>query len=160
MEKNNVKFIAFNAIIAAVYAVLTLAISPIAYGAVQLRVSEIMVFLAFYNKKYIPGLVLGCFIANLFSPLGIWDVCFGTVATIFTLLAMSAFKNRYLAAFLGGVFNGLIVGVELTLLFKELPLFLNIFYVFAGEFAVLLIGAIIFKMLEKNKVLMERLELH
>ena len=71
---SKVKTIAFNAIIAAIYAVMTLAISPIAYGAVQLRVSEIIIFLAFYNKKYIPGLVLGCIIANLFSPLGLWKV--------------------------------------------------------------------------------------
>ncbi|HBG67253.1 Uncharacterized membrane protein [Kandleria vitulina] len=156
---SKVKTIAFNAIIAAIYAVMTLAISPIAYGAVQLRVSEIIIFLAFYNKKYIPGLVLGCIIANLFSPLGLWDVCFGTVATILTLLAMNALSNRYLAAIAGGVFNGIIVGVELTILFKELPLFLNIFYVFAGEFAILLIGAFIFGMIEKNKVLMEHLEL-
>ena len=66
----SVKLIVVNAMIASVYAALTLAISPIAYSEIQFRLSEIMVFLAFYNKKYIPGLIIGCIIANLFSPMG------------------------------------------------------------------------------------------
>ena len=67
---NGVKEVAINAMIACVYAALTIACSSIAYGGIQFRISEILIFLAFYNKKYIPGLIIGCFLANLPSPLG------------------------------------------------------------------------------------------
>lgn len=59
-----------NAMIGAAYAVLTILISPIAYGAVQMRLTEIIVLLACYNKKFIPGLTIGCLLANLASQ---WD---------------------------------------------------------------------------------------
>lgn len=151
----NVSIIAMNAMIACVYAVLTIAIAPIAYGGIQMRVSEIMVFLAFYNKKYIPGLVLGCFIANMASPMGIWDMCFGTTATFLACIAMYQLKNLYLAALAGAVINGIIVGTELYLAL-ELPFIINVFYVFIGELIVLVIGAILFQFLEKNETLMKK----
>ena len=72
----NTRTITQNAIIACAYAILTLVIAPLAYSEIQFRLSEIMVFLAFYNKKYIPGLIIGCFIANMPSPLGFYDMFF------------------------------------------------------------------------------------
>ena len=80
MKKLNTKMIALNAIIAAVYAAFTILLAPISYGSIQMRISEIMIFLAFYNKDYIPGLVLGCLIANIPSGLGAFDMVFGTLA--------------------------------------------------------------------------------
>ena len=149
MNNKKVQVIAMNAMIAAVYAVLTILISPIAYGAVQMRLTEIIVLLACYNKKFIPGLTIGCLLANLASPMGLYDICFGTAATLIACLGMYYFKN----VFVGGAVNGLIVGLELYLAL-ELPFMINAFYVFVGEFVVLVIGAILFKCLEKNKTLM------
>ena len=103
--KIDTKTIAFNAIIAAVYGALTILLAPISYGSIQMRISEIMVFLAFYNKKYIPGLVLGCFIANIPSPLGLWDICFGTLATLIAVIAINKLPNRYLGALAGALAN-------------------------------------------------------
>lgn len=158
MKKLDIKTIALNAIIAAAYAALTLVLTPISYGSIQMRISEIMVFFAFYNRKYIPGLVLGCFIANLTSPLGAWDICFGTFATLIAVICMWKVKNRYLGALLGGLVNGVIVGAELTIVFKELPFDLNALYVFIGEFAVLVIGAFVFSVIEKNSTVMKVLD--
>lgn len=155
MKKFDVQTIAINGVIAAAYAALTLLLSPISYGSVQMRISELMIFLAFYNKKYIPGLVLGCFLANLGSPLGLYDICFGTLATLLAVVAMWKVNNRYLGALLGGVFNGLIVGAELTIVFKELPFYLNAFYVFIGEVVILMIGAFVFGLVEKNTAVMK-----
>ena len=59
MKNRKVQLLAMNALIASVYAVLTILISPIAYGALQMRLTEIIVLLACYNKKYIPGLTIG-----------------------------------------------------------------------------------------------------
>ena len=147
MNNKKVHVIAMNAMIAAVYAVLTILISPIAYGAVQMRLTEIIVLLACYNKKFIPGLTIGCLLANLASPMGLYDICFGTTATLIACLGMYYFKNVFVGAFIGGA------GLELYLAL-ELPFMINAFYVFVGEFVVLVIGAILFKCLEKNKTLM------
>ena len=67
---DNTKSLIMNAGIAALYAVLTIALAPISYGPVQVRLSEAMTLLAFVNPKLLPGLVIGCFAANLTSPLG------------------------------------------------------------------------------------------
>ncbi|WP_455682545.1 QueT transporter family protein [Thomasclavelia sp.] len=151
MNKNiSVKLIAINAMIASIYAVLTLAISPIAYSEIQFRLSEIMVFLAFYNKKYIPGLTIGCIIANLFSPMGLLDVIFGTTSTIIVCIFMYIIKNRYLAATVGALTTGIIIGGELWYAY-QIPYLINALYVAIGELIVLVIGALVFKILENNK---------
>ena len=151
----NVKIIALNAMMACVYAVLTMAIAPLSYGAIQMRISEIIVFLAFYNKKYIPGLIVGCFVANTISPMGIMDMFFGTLSTVVVCVAMYQLKNRYIAAIAGGVITGLIVGAELYIAL-DLPFLINAFYVFVGEVVILLIGALLFKLLENNQTLMKK----
>lgn len=154
MKKQDVKTIAMNALIAAVYAALTIGLAPISYGQIQMRISEIMIFLAFYNKKYIPGLVIGCFIANVPSSLGFYDMIFGTMATLIAVITINRISNRYLGGILGGIINGFIVGIELTLVFKT-PLIMNVIYVFIGETIILEIGAFLFGLLEKNKALMK-----
>ena len=70
-------------------------------------------------------------------------------------LGMYYVKNVFAGALIGGVVNGLIVGLELYLAL-ELPFMINAFYVFIGEFIVLIIGAFLFKCLEKNKTLMDK----
>lgn len=143
----SVQTIAMNAMIAGVYAALTFALSPIAYLEIQCRLSEVMVLLAFYNKKFIPGLVVGCFLANIPSPLGAMDMVFGTLSTLLVCIAIHYSKNRYVAAFLGAIITGIVIGIELHIAFN-IPLIINMIYVFIGEFVVLLIGAIAFKTIE------------
>ncbi len=148
--KFDTKLLAKNAIIAGIYAVFTLVIAPLAYSEIQFRLSEIIVFLAFYNKKYIPGLVIGCFLANIPSTLGWFDMVFGTFSTFLVCIAMYKTTNKYLAAFIGAVITGIIVGFELHLAFG-IPFVINAIYVAIGEGAVLFIGAILFNSLSKNK---------
>lgn len=154
-KKKDLKIVAMNAMIACVYAALTIAIAPLAYGEIQARISEVIVFLAFYNRKYIPGLVVGCLISNIPSTLGAADMVFGTFSTLCVCLAMYYLKNIYLAALAGGAITGIIVGAELSIIFK-IPFLINAVYVFIGEFIVLLIGAVLFKMLEKNENFMTK----
>ena len=154
MKKLNTKMIALNAIIAAVYAAFTILLAPISYGSIQMRISEIMIFLAFYNKDYIPGLVLGCLIANIPSGLGAFDMVFGTFATLLAVIAMWKLDNKYLAALVGGLINGVIVGLELKFALG-LPFIASAASVFAGEFAVLVIGAIIFTCVQKNETIIK-----
>ena len=90
--------------------------------------------------------------------MGLYDICFGTAATFIACIGMYYVKNVFAGAFIGGVVNGLLVGLELYLAF-ELPFLINAFYVFAGEIIVLFIGAFIFKALEKNDSLMKIIKL-
>ena len=145
----SVKIIVINAMIASIYPALTLVISPIAYSEIQFRLSEIMVFLAFYNRKYIPGLIIGCIVANLFSPMGLLDVIFGTISTIIVCISMYLIKNRYLAAITGALITGIIIGGELWYAY-QIPYLINALYVAIGELIVLIIGAFIFNVLEHN----------
>ena len=144
-----------NAMIAGVYAALTIICSSISYGGIQFRVSEILILLAFYNKKFIPGLVAGCFIANMPSTLGVADMFFGTLATLIAVVLINKVKNLYTAAFIGAIVNGIIVGAELYLVLK-LPFMINALSVFFGEIVVLMLGVAVFKRIEKNDSFMNK----
>lgn len=98
MRNNTVKVLTIQALIAAIYVVLTVAIAPFSYGAIQFRISESLSQLVVFSKKYWFPITLGVAIANIFSPLGIVDVFFGTLGTGLAL-AISIFifkfvKNR------------------------------------------------------------------
>lgn len=155
MNKVLMRHVAMNAMIACLYATLTILIAPIAYGGMQFRISEVMIFLAFYNKRYISGLTIGCFLANLVSPMGVWDIIFGTIATFIACIAMNYLNNLYLGAIAGSVVNGLIIGAELYFALG-LPFIINALYVFISEFVVLVIGVQLFKLLECNEQFMEK----
>ena len=70
-------------LIGALYAVLTYVSSMmgLAYGEVQFRISEALTILPVFTPAAIPGLVIGCIIANIGSPFGMVDIVCGTLAT-------------------------------------------------------------------------------
>ncbi|MCY6483106.1 QueT transporter family protein [Clostridium aestuarii] len=148
------------ALVAAIYAVLTIGLNPISYGAIQFRLSEVMVLLAFIDPLYIPGLVLGCAIANLFSPLGIVDVVVGSFATFISVYMISKSK-RLFAASLWPTINCIFVGAELHFIL-ELPFWLTTLQVALGEFVVVtIIGYPLFKyMILNNKNLINALKIN
>lgn len=158
MRKNeffNVKNMTRLALVAAMYVAMTLAVPALSFSAIQCRFSEILVLLCFYRRDYSAALILGCFIANLFSPLGWYDLVFGAAATALAVLPMYRVKNIFLAALLPVVTNGVLVGIELTLAFGD-PVWINIGSVALGELIVMIAGAVIFKFVfEKNARLMQ-----
>ena len=80
-----------SAIIAALYAALTLLLAPISYGNIQCRVSEAFTVLPMVLPQSIPGLFVGCLIANIFSPTpSIWDIVFGSLTTLIAALTRCA----------------------------------------------------------------------
>lgn len=159
MNKNNtVRRLVRTAIIAALYAVVTIVLAPISYGAVQFRLSEIMVLLAFFDPFYIGGLTLGCFIANILGPNGVADVIFGTLATFISVYAISftgkLIKNNKISLIIASlwptIFNGLIIGWMLNYLY-QLPLILSIGEVAIGELVVVTIVGVPVIRLIQNK---------
>lgn len=161
-ERNNftkdTNFLVRSAVVAALYAVLTLLAPMPQYGPIQFRFSEILVLLVFYNRKYIPGLVLGCAIANLFSPMAWFDVIFGTLSSYIAFKLMTKTDNLFIAS----LFPVLLVSVPALgtyFLLDSSGAFITMLFSFmASEFVMVsIIGVIIFKILENNKAFMRKL---
>ncbi|SKC50168.1 QueT transporter family protein [Maledivibacter halophilus] len=153
MKNISVNNLIKTAVIAAIYAAITMALAPISYGDIQFRLSEVLILLAFIDPLYIPGLVLGCLLANFGSPLGPIDVMAGSFATLLSVMAIhqtrkslgNNFKALIIASLWPVIFNGLIVGWMLNYVLN-LPFWASAAYVALGEFVVVSIaGVIIFK---------------
>lgn len=140
--KNTQKLVS-AAVIGALYAVLTMALSPISYGPLQFRVSEVLCILPFFMPFTAWGLFFGCVIANLVSAAGILDVVFGSLATLGACICMAVFgkkdsiSNRVFACLMPVLWNGVIVGATLTVAVAGLnPLKeFGAFCVYAGQVA-------------------------
>ncbi len=102
------------AIIAAIYAALTLFLPIPQYGAVQLRVAEAMTLLPFLFPEAIPGLAVGCFIANLFGSPFMLDWFVGTTATLIAAIWVSKLKNKWLTPIPPVLCNAVLVGAEIA----------------------------------------------
>lgn len=167
MKKDN-QFITRTALIAAAYAALTYAFAWMSYEQIQFRISEVLVLFAFIEPRYGLGLVLGCILANLASPLGVIDIVVGSFATLLAIMfivlvrkLLGYNKKALIIASLGPVIsNALLVGLELTYLFNT-PFLWNAFYVAVGEFTVVtLIGTVVVNSIMKNNVLIDRLSIN
>lgn len=148
---DDTNYLVKSAVVAALYAVLTVMLPVASYGPIQFRFSEILVLLVFYNKRFIPGLVLGCAIANLFSPMMLFDVVFGTLSSYIAFILMKKAKNIYVAS----IFPVLMVSVPaigtwLILASDEVFLVLLMQFMLSEFVMVPIIGVLLFKILEKN----------
>ena len=104
-------------IIAAIYAALTLLLPIPQYGGIQFRVAEAMTVLPFLFPEAIPGLTVGCFLANLLgSPMPV-DWIVGTAATLLAALWTSRLRHRALAPLPPVICNMVLVGAELALFY-------------------------------------------
>ena len=171
-NKKRIRLIVYSGVIAALYVVLTLPMAQFAFGPIQFRLAEVLTVLPAFAAGYIPGVSLGCFIANLLNPnnLGPVDIIFGTLATviagIFTRIIGK--KNKILGIIPPIISNGLIVGGYLPFLLVDegssvtaQAVIISMAEVAASEAVLLIIIGIPFILLiEKNsrlKSLVERL---
>ena len=118
--KKQTKALVRGAVIAALYAALTLVAAAFAFTAEQFRFSEALTILPVFTPAAIPGLTLGCFLANLGSPYPL-DMIFGTAASLLSaictyLLRNVRFKNiPWLAPLPPVLFNAVAVGLMITI---------------------------------------------
>ena len=122
-RKQNIRTIVYTGVVAALYVVLTLPFAQVAYGPVQFRMAEALTILHVFGLRFIPGVSLGCLIANVLNPgsLGPVDIIFGTLATV-----IAGFGSRWIGKkkdVLGIIppiiANGLIVGFYLPFLLVD-----------------------------------------
>ena len=99
MKNKGTQFLTEAAAIGAIYVVLTLLLAPLSFGEVQIRFSEALTILPFFTPAAIPGLFIGCIIANLLGGAIPVDIIFGSIATL--IGAVFTYKlrnsNRFLA---------------------------------------------------------------
>lgn len=119
MRKMTLQQMTFAAVLAAVYAVLTLVLPIPQYGPVQIRFAEALTVLPFLFPAATPGLFVGCVLANLASPYAL-DIVFGSAATLLACLWTGRLRNRWLAPLPAVVCNAVIVGAEIA--FSEVGL--------------------------------------
>lgn len=155
MNNKKIIHLVYGAIIAAGYAAATYvsALLGIAYGPIQFRFSEALTVLSVFTPAAIPGLTIGCILGNLSSPFGIWDIAFGSLATLLAAVTARMLRNvtvkglPLLSVVMPVIFNALIVGAEITILMPTGEANFAAFAVAAlevgaGELAVCLAGGI------------------
>lgn len=152
-----VKLMATSGIIAALYVAVTFLIAPFGFTNIQFRLSEMFNHLVVFNKKYIVGIVLGVFIANMFfSELGPIDLVFGVgqslLALSLTILSAKFIKGLYKRMFFNTLvftFTMVIIAWELNIAL-EFPFLLTWFFVATSEFIVMVVGIPIMVALNKR----------
>ena len=126
MRRKKIEFVITGALIAAAYAGLTYLsnVFGLAYGPIQLRISEVLTLLPIFTPAAIPGLTIGCFIANIGS-FNAADLVFGTVATLAAAILTHALKSvkikglPLLAMLPPVIVNAVIIGFEIALFLPE-----------------------------------------
>lgn len=144
------------AVIAALYVALTVVLAPISFGPIQFRISEVLVLLCFFKRDYCISLILGCFIANLFSiELGYIDLIFGTLHTAISVILISFTKKYLFLASLWPTIFMPIIAFELWY-FLGYEFFMTWLTLSISEFIVVsVIGYILFFFIRKNEMLVK-----
>ena len=124
-----------GAAIAALYVALTMIFAPISFGAVQVRVAEALTILPLFTPVAIPGLFVGCVLANILGGAIVWDVVFGSLATLIgAALGYVMRKNRWLVPIPAVAANTVIIPLVLRYGYGiDMPLYLIMLYVAIGE---------------------------
>ena len=143
--KLSIRQLTLNAMIAAIYVVITIFLPS--YGPLQLRLTEMFAHLPMFNKKYSIGLVLGVAIANIRSEFGIYDIIFGTLHTALSLLIVfliikesdSLIKKMLINT---AVFTAMsfILALMVSILTNEMFFFWVNYASFAASIAIVMLG--------------------
>lgn len=143
--KNNTKRLCRAGVIAALYAALTYAFSPFAFGPLQIRPAEALCLLPLFFPEAIPALWVGCMLSNLASPYLLYDVLFGGLATLFsaflTYMVGRSCTKEWVKIAVGGLFPVLINALVIPLIIVFLcgggegfSSAITAYFTFVGEF--------------------------
>lgn len=138
IKNNKTKVLVKGAVVAAIYAVLTLCLAPISYGPVQFRLSELLTVLPVFAGFSVPGLTIGCVLANLMGGFGLYDIVIGSLATLLGALGTRFLRKKpWLAVWPPVVSNALLVGSMLYFVVPDSPgLLINILSVGISELVI------------------------
>lgn len=168
MKKTDTLTFVRIAMIAAVYTVVSLALAPISYGNIQVRLAEALTILPLLYKPSIYGVTLGCFLTNLLgafmgvNPTGFIDAIIGTLATFLAAECTYMLKDKTVKGFplwsvlMPVIFNFFFVGAELAVLYFEGNVVLGTLImgseVAVGELISVILGWLLLKPLGKTNL--------
>lgn len=92
-NRTKVLFITQAAMIAAIYVVLVEAFAPISFSGIQCRIAEALTILPYFTAAAIPGVTVGCLLANIIAGGAILDIVFGTIATLLGAIGSYAVRK-------------------------------------------------------------------
>ncbi len=139
---NKTRYLVQAALIAAIYAVLTIAFAPLSFGSaqspIQVRISEALTVLPAVFPPAIPGLYVGCVVSNIYGMsmglgAGIFDVIFGSLATLIAAYMSYKMPKKWLVPFPPVIVNAVVLGVLFKLVYN-LPLLITAGTIFVGQF--------------------------
>lgn len=147
-----VVFVAKAGIIAGLYAAITVLVLPISYGQLQVRISEALGVLPFFTPAAIPGLFIGCLLANFFgSPLGLLDVVLGSLSSLVAAYFTSKIRVKALVPLPSIVINALVVPYVLWTAWG-IPYIVSLLWVAVGQtIAVYGLGYPLLLFIDKNQ---------
>lgn len=154
MRNKNLRNLVYGGLIAALYVVLTLAFRPISFSAIQFRISELLVILPVFTPAAIPGIFVGCLLANWISGAALLDVIFGSLASLIGAYGTYLLRKKgYLSALPPIIANALIIPFVLRYAYGSTDMLVfMMFTVGVGEIlAVGILGNILRLILEKYK---------
>lgn len=97
--KNHIRYLTTAGVIAAIYITLCLVLRPISFSVFQVRIAEALCILPYFTSAAVPGLGIGCLLANILCGADIFDIVFGTLATVIgAVLSRLIRKHKYLVA--------------------------------------------------------------
>ena len=111
MNKNNTLKLVTGGLIAALYVVLTVLAAQfnLASGAIQVRFSEALTIMPVFTAAAVPGLAVGCVLANLLTGCAAWDVIFGSLATLIGAVGTRLLKDKPLLAWIPPVLSNMVI---------------------------------------------------
>lgn len=156
-NKQKVVNVATAAIIAALYVVLTYLASALGLssGVIQVRFSEALTILPIFTPAAIPGLFAGCVLANLLTGCAVWDIVFGSIATLLGAIFTYALRKYKVLAVLPPIIaNTLIVPPVLMFVYgvTEAYWFLTLTVCIGEVISCGILGTILRKSLEKSNL--------
>ncbi len=152
MRNSKTAYITRAAMIAAVYVVLTVLFAPVSFGNIQLRFAEALTILPYFTPAAIPGLFVGCLLGNILGGAVIWDVIFGSLATLIgAVFSYLLRKYKFLVSLPPVAANVLIVPFVLRYAYGiDLPIGIMMATVGAGEvLSCTVLGTILLLVLER-----------
>jgi uncharacterized membrane protein len=153
----NIRTLAVNGVLAALYIAVSMLIQPFGFTNVQFRVPEMFNHLIVFNKKYFIGIVIGVFFSNLFfSSLGVYDLIFGVgqsiLALSMTILVSRFVKNIWARMIINTIFFTMtmfLIAIELNIVLG-IPFWFTYLTTAVGEFIVMVVGIPIMHALNKR----------
>ena len=152
-QKLSIHSLAAGGIVAAAYVALTLLFAPISFAQIQFRIAEALTLLPVLSASSVPGLFIGCLLANLITGQPWQDIVFGSLATLLAAVLTRRLKKiLWLAALMPVVINAVVIGLMLYFAYGLHP-YISFLTVGAGQAAVCYgLGVPMVKVLEKRNI--------